>query len=306
MRINRLGEVVAVVQHSDLNAVPLLVVHLACLATNVVVYAGCRHEVALVCSVDKHQAFVGFARQRTDRCNAAVAQRDAVVTIQPLVAIDANIGVGKHLLENDLGDVGLKDPLGPTAGVDRRGALAAVAERFVGLPTPCVGLLVVLPNAVVELAGQATDDRLVAGIGPAQPGRRETTKVNLRAYERHAPAEPRRLHRRNHTGRRSAIDDHLARDRVGGWRLGDGDQTATPNDARHYGPNNPCPTLTEQRTLHGDGSSTDHRCWFGVGGGLGHYEASEDERTSGKEAIKRSALKIVMVVRARRTRFVGR
>lgn len=73
-----------------------------------------------------------------------------------------------EVFEDFFGGVGFEDPHGAVLAVHGGRALAAVAVVGFLLLPPRIGPVVVLPDAVVEIAGDAADDGFVAGIGPAE------------------------------------------------------------------------------------------------------------------------------------------
>ena len=77
------------------------------------------------------------------------------------------------------------------------------------LPCPGVRRLVVLPDAVIKLARQPADHRLVAGVGPAQSAAGQTAQVLVRADHDHRLAHLLGLHGRGHAGGCSAVDDDV-------------------------------------------------------------------------------------------------
>ena len=62
------------------------------------------------------------------------------------------------------------------------------------LPLPRLGRLIVLPDAVVELARKPADDRLVARVGEAQPAAGQPAQVFVRTDDDHRFAHPLGLH----------------------------------------------------------------------------------------------------------------
>ncbi len=128
-------------------------------------------------------------------------------------------------LVHALGDVGLEDPHGAAGLVERLRALALVAVLLALLPAPGFGLVVVLPDAMVELAGKAADDGLVAGVGPAQPAGGEPAQVPLRADHDDGLTHPSGLHRGRDCAGRTAVNEEVRLAR--GGESGEGE--------RHYG-----------------------------------------------------------------------
>jgi hypothetical protein len=206
--------VVAVVEHAKLHAVVLLAVDRVGLAAHVVIDAGGRHEVALVGGVDEHPPGIRAARERRDRLNSWASLADARLTIEPLVADDLDAVLGDELLEDPFGDVRLEDPHRAGRAVDGGRALAAIAEGRPFLPSPGLGPLVVPPDTVVELAGQAADNVLVAGVSHAEAAARQPAQVPVGRDDDHRPPHPRGLHRRGDPAARSAIDHDVTVDDV--------------------------------------------------------------------------------------------
>ena len=117
--------------------------------------------------------------------------------------------LGDKVLEDLLGDVGLEDPHGSRVAVDGRGALTLVAVVLAVLPAPGVVVLVVLVDAMVELAGEAADGVLAAAVGPAEATAGEPAEVDVGGDDHDRFAHPLRLHRGADAGRGAAIDDHV-------------------------------------------------------------------------------------------------
>ena len=63
----------------------------------------------------------------------------------------------------------LKDPHGPFLAVHGNGSLAAIAVFRSLLPFPGLRLVVVEPDAMVEVPRQPPNYGLVSAVGPAQP-----------------------------------------------------------------------------------------------------------------------------------------
>ncbi len=114
-----------------------------------------------------------------------------------------------EILEHPLGHVRLEDPHRPLRTVDRRGALPLVAVLLTRLPGPRTRLLVVLPDAMIELAREATDDRLVAGVGEAKPSAREAAEMSVRTDDDDGLPQTLCLDGGGHAGGRAAVDDEI-------------------------------------------------------------------------------------------------
>ena len=68
---------------------------------------------------------------------------------------------------------------------------------------------VVLPDPMIELAGQTADHRLVAGVGETESAARQAAQMRVRADDDDRLAHATRLHRGHHAGRSRAIDDQV-------------------------------------------------------------------------------------------------
>ena len=119
--------------------------------------------------------------ERGDRRDAVAVLADTLLAVEPGVTDDRDLQLRDPCLENTLGHVRLEDPHRARDLVDGRGALALVAVLVAPLPAPGFGFLVVPPHAMVELAGQAPDDGLVARVRPAEAAGGETAEVALGA-----------------------------------------------------------------------------------------------------------------------------
>src|SRR5690606_34852376 len=116
-------------------------------------------------SIEKHLAAELLAIERGHRCDASRFDFHTALAIEPRIAHDGNLVLGDPILKDLLGDVRLKDPHRALLAVDSGRPLPFVAIFSALLPAPGGGGLIVLPNAMIKLARQAADDRLVAGIG---------------------------------------------------------------------------------------------------------------------------------------------
>ena len=70
-------------------------------------------------------------------------------------------------------------------------------------------VLIVLPDAVIEVARQAADGLLVADVGRAQAAGRQAAQMIRRLDEHDALAHPLGLNRRDDAGRRAAVNDDV-------------------------------------------------------------------------------------------------
>ncbi len=71
----------------------------------------------------------------------------------------------------------LENPHRPLLAVNCRSSLPLVAVLFPLFPHPGSGLVVVLPDTLIELTCKPPYDRLVARIGKAQAAARQSPKV---------------------------------------------------------------------------------------------------------------------------------
>ena len=161
------AEVVAVVQDADLVAVPFFAVDGVGLATHMVAHARGGKQVAFIGRVDEHLAGKRLAGKHGDLSDTAAVDAHALGAVEPFVAENRQ-AVFLHVIFKDfLGHAGFEDPHCPFVLIHRHGALAFVAEGFRALPGPGLLLLVLDPDAVVEVTSQTADDGLVAGVGIA-------------------------------------------------------------------------------------------------------------------------------------------
>ena len=137
------------------------------------------------------------------------ALRDPLRPIEPLIAVDRDAVFPHQVLENLLGDVRLEDPHGAFGAIDRRCPLALVAVLFAGLPRPGARLVVVLPDAMVELAGQAPNHRLVARVREAEAAAREAAEMAIGRHDDDRLAHQPRLHRGGDGRGRPPVDDQI-------------------------------------------------------------------------------------------------
>src|SRR6185436_20776639 len=110
-----------------------------------------------------------------------------------------------EVLEDRLGDARLEDPHRPMLAVHGGRALALVAVLVALLVDPRLGLLVVLPDAVIEVAREAADHALVAGVGEPEAAAREAAQVLVGADDDRRPSHLLRLDRGDDARRRPSI-----------------------------------------------------------------------------------------------------
>ena len=146
--------------------------------------------------------------------------RDARGPIQPFIAMHGNPVLAHEIFEDLLRHVRLEDPHRPLLAVDGGRALALVAVFLAALPLPRLRALILLPDAVIELARQAADHRLVAGVGESQPAAGQPAQVRVGPDDHHRLSHPMRLNGGNHAGGGTAVDHQV----VGRRRLCAGEQ----------------------------------------------------------------------------------
>ena len=191
------------------------------LAADGVADLGGGHEVPFVGGVDEHSGRVGGAGEGFNGEDAAVLEFDAVGAVEPFVAEDGDVVFADEVLEDLFGDVWFEDPHGAGVAVGGGGALAPVAVFGLFLPIPGLVLVVVEVNAVVEVAGEAADDFLSAGIGPAEAAGAEAAEMFVGADDEDGLAHLFGLHGGGDGGGGAAIDEDVV-DLGGGGGEGEG------------------------------------------------------------------------------------
>ena len=162
------------------------------------------HQVAFVGGVDEHGGAEFQTAFHADRADPLALHRDAVFTVQPLLEQHRHFCFAQHLVEDGRSRVRLERP----GGLFVR-AVPPPLELFPAFPTPVLGVLIPLPQTVVELASHAADCLAAAGIRVAQPSGGQPTQVPRRLDQHHRLAHPPHLHRRDDSGRSASIDHHV-------------------------------------------------------------------------------------------------
>ena len=170
---------------TGLHAVPGFLVGSIRLAADVVTHTRCRHEVAFVGDIEKHFSEMRRAAQGGDRNQCRAVFFHTVAAVQPFIAIHGDLLFGDEALEDLFGHVGFENPHRAILATDRRAALALVAVLLARLPFPRIVILVMLPDAVVKLARQAADGRLVSGIGRSQPPTAQPAEMLIGSNNEH-------------------------------------------------------------------------------------------------------------------------
>ena len=200
---------VTVMENPDLHAVPLLAVDRVGLASDMVIDPGGGEEVAFVGGIEKDFPGIGPASQRRDRADRAALDDDAFFTVEPFLAVDLDAEFLHVILEDLFRHARLEDPHGPVFAVDGGGALALIAILGLLLPLPGFLLLIFEVDAVVKIAGESSDDRLVAGVGEAEAAAGESAEMFVRTDDHDGLSHLLRLHRGDHGGTAASIDDEI-------------------------------------------------------------------------------------------------
>ncbi len=167
------------------------------------------HEVALVGGVDEHPAGKSVSGEHLDGENAAILLFNPVRAIEPLVAVHRDVVFLHEFLEDPLRHVRFENPHGALATVDGGRALSPVSVLGALLPLPGCVVLVILPDAVVELPGESADHALLSGVGPAQASRGKSAEMLVRAHDHDRLAHALGLHGGHDTRGRAAVDDDV-------------------------------------------------------------------------------------------------
>ena len=221
-----LSKVMPVVQDARLHAVPFLAVEAVRLAPDVVRHARGSHQVALVGRIDEHFPRVLLPAQRRDRRNPRAFLLHALPAVQPLVAHHRDAKFLHVILEHFLRRVRLENPHRPLLAIDRRRPLPLAAVLGLFLPLPHRLRVVVLPDAVVKVARQPADHRLVSRIGETEAPARQPAEMLVRADDHDRLSHLLRLHRGDHRGGRAPVDDDV----VVRGRTGPGDENREQKD----------------------------------------------------------------------------
>ncbi len=161
--IHRFLKPVTVVKNADLNAVPRFVVDSVRFTSDVIINAGARDQITFVCCVHKHAPMKSSAAKHRDGFDATIHQVYAFVrtAVQPFIAKHGNVCFGDHFFKDVFRDMRFKNPHRCSVTSAARRTLIAIAELCLILPLPCVRLLIVLPDAMVEITTQPADGVLV-------------------------------------------------------------------------------------------------------------------------------------------------
>ena len=132
--------------------------------------------------------------------------------IQPLVAMDRNLVLVDEILEDLLRHVRLEDPHRPLLAVNGGRALPFVAVLLRASARSRQPVVVVFPDAMVELPRQPADHRLVAGVRETQAAARQAAEMSVRADEDDGLAHALGLNGRDDARRCAAVNDELYRE----------------------------------------------------------------------------------------------
>ena len=196
-------------EDADLVAVPFLAVGGIRLAADMVADARGGEQVAFIGRVDEHLPGELLAGEHRDLGDASVGEAHALGAVEPLVAEDGQAELLHVILEDFLGHARFEDPHRALVLVHRDGALTLVAELRGLLPLPGLRLLILDPDAVIEVAGETADDGLVARVGVAQAGAAQAAEVDVGADDDDRLAHLLGLDGGDDPGGSAAVDDDV-------------------------------------------------------------------------------------------------
>ena len=199
----------AVVEDTDLDTIVFFAINSIRLPANVVVHPGSGQQVALIGGVQKHFAVVGLAIQRGDGGDAGSVFFDTLFAVEVGLAHHRDVQFFDPVVVDALGDVGFENPGALLRVIDGGVALAFVAVFVSFLLTPGGVFLVVLPGAMIELAGQAADDFFFAGVRPAETAGGKAAEVFVRGDDDDGFAHLFGLNRSDDSGAGATVDDDV-------------------------------------------------------------------------------------------------
>src|SRR5262245_13612702 len=199
----------SMMQHARLHAVPFFAINRVRLAPDVIIDARRRHEIAFVSGVDEHFAGVSLPTEHRNGLDPRAGLLHASGAVEPLVALHGNPEVLHIVLEHLLRRVRLEYPHRALRAVDGGCALPLVAILLLRLPPPRFRTLVMFPDAMIKIARQPSDDRLVSRVGEAKPAARQAAQMFVWANDHDRLAHLLRLHRGNDARGSAAIDHHV-------------------------------------------------------------------------------------------------
>ena len=208
-RLLHRAEVMAMVQHTDLDAVVLFAIDAVGLATDVVIHTCSGHKIALIGGVDEHLSRIGLAAECGDRHDFAALFGYAFGAVEPLVTHDFETELFDVIFKHLLRRMRLKDPHRAAVTIHRRSALAFVAVLGLLLLHPGFRLLIVQVDPMIKITRQAADDRLVSRVGEAKSATAQTTEMFVRRNDDHGPAHLLHLHGGGDRGAGAAINDDI-------------------------------------------------------------------------------------------------
>src|SRR5690606_4789810 len=121
-----------------------------------------------VSRVDEHPTLIGLSIEGLHRHDFPLLTSNPRLAVAPLLTKHRNVVFSHELFEGLLCNVRLDDPHRPQFAVHGGGSLPLVAVTLATMPLPRLGLLIVLPDLVVELASQSANDGFIACVGPSQ------------------------------------------------------------------------------------------------------------------------------------------
>src|SRR5690554_3248231 len=155
----------SMMKYASLNPVPCFIINTIGFPAYMVTDAGCRHEISLISSIDKHSPLEFLSTERSNGDYSVALQSDSGVPVQPFITEDFYVIFFYHILKNLLGDMRFKNPHGSGVPINGRRALTFVAVFRSVLPLPCFIGLVVVINFLVEFARDTAYHFLFARVG---------------------------------------------------------------------------------------------------------------------------------------------
>src|SRR5690554_2305956 len=157
IRIDRSAEIVSMMIYTGLHAVPLF----AILPTGFTAYrvrnTRGRHQIALVGSINKHFTPEFFTRKSSKGNNPVIFHLGTRFPVKPFIPVHFYIMFTDKIFEYFFGHAWFKCPHCLAFPIHGHGTLPSVTVFRLFLPCPCRGIVVMQPNPVVKLAGEAPD-----------------------------------------------------------------------------------------------------------------------------------------------------
>ena len=218
------------VEHAHLDAVMLLVINAIGLATDVIIDTRSGHEITFIGRINEHLPGKGLPAQCGDRRDLVTVLRHALGAVEPLVTHHFDTELLDVIFEDLLRCMRFEDPHGAVLPIHRRSALALVAILRLLLLHPRLGLLIVHVDAMVEVACQTTDHRLVARIRESKTTAAEAAEMLVRRDNDDGLAHLLHLHCRGDCRTSAAVNHHIM---IDGAHRREGNQQTEAKDESH-------------------------------------------------------------------------